>query len=488
MIDSLKGSVKYLVLLVLVYMPIFGHLDTLPIRLWDESRLALNAYEMQKNGNLIVTYFDGKPDMWNTKPPLLIWMQAGLMEIIGVNELAVRIPSAIAAFLTCIVIILFSIKYLKEYWFGFIAVLVLITSHGYINTHASRTGDYDALLAFFTTLSGLSYFAFIETKKNKFLYLFFAALALSILTKGVTSLLFAPGLLIYTLWQEQLINILKNKHFYIGIVSFLFISLGYYFLREIKNEGYIEAVQMNELGGRYMNALEGHNAGFWYYYNNFLDFQLTSWYIYIPCGLLVGLSHNSSKMVKLSVFSTILILTFFLVISSAQTKIQWYDVPLYPYISILIAVFLFSIFNFLSSNQQILNTLKYNIAPFLFLFLVLIQPYKTIIAKTYFPKEYSWDVDSYRIGYFLKAAVAGQQDCNNYYLCEEGYNPQNTFYLKILQKKGIKISPKDCANLSVGEKAIAHQKNIKDFIDSHYNTEIIGQFDNVVKYKINGRK
>ena len=42
-------------------MPIFGDLDTLPIRISDESRLAINAYEMLQNKNYLVTHFEGKP-------------------------------------------------------------------------------------------------------------------------------------------------------------------------------------------------------------------------------------------------------------------------------------------------------------------------------------------------------------------------------------------------------------------------------------------
>src|SRR5690606_9717613 len=100
--------------------------------IWDEARLAINAYEMSQNGNLIVTYFDGAPDMWNTKPPLLIWIQALFIKMFGFNELAIRLPSAIAALFTCVVILIFSEKYLKNFWFGFIAVVVLVTSQGYI--------------------------------------------------------------------------------------------------------------------------------------------------------------------------------------------------------------------------------------------------------------------------------------------------------------------------------------------------------------------
>ena len=53
---------KYVLLIIVLCMPIFGHLDTLPICIWDESRLAINAYEMLKNKNYLVTHFEGKPD------------------------------------------------------------------------------------------------------------------------------------------------------------------------------------------------------------------------------------------------------------------------------------------------------------------------------------------------------------------------------------------------------------------------------------------
>ena len=125
-INKVSDYFKYIILGVLIYFPVFGHLDTLPIRIWDESRQAINAYEMYHNSDYIVTHFEGKPDMWNTKPPFLIWTQVILMKTIGINELAVRLPSAFAAFFTCLALLLFSIKYLKNFWFGFIVIVVLI--------------------------------------------------------------------------------------------------------------------------------------------------------------------------------------------------------------------------------------------------------------------------------------------------------------------------------------------------------------------------
>ena len=171
--------IKYVILVLLLAVPIFGFLDTLPIRIYDEARIAINAMEMFHSGDYIVTFFDYCPEMWNTKPPLLIWCQVFFMHIVGTNEIAIRLPSALAVFATCITLLVFSLRYLKNFWLAFIAIITLITCDGYVGTHISRTGDYDALLTFFTTLSCLLFFAYSETKKTKFLYLFFTALLLA---------------------------------------------------------------------------------------------------------------------------------------------------------------------------------------------------------------------------------------------------------------------------------------------------------------------
>lgn len=483
-----KSIVKYLILAALMYMPIFGHLDSLPIRIWDESRLAINAYEMLNNKDYVVTHFEGNPDMWNTKPPLMIWIQVFFMKLLGVNELAVRLPSAIAAFFTCITLLVFSIKYLKQFWFGFITVFVLITTHGYINLHATRTGDYDAMLTLFTTLSGLLFFSFCETKNNKYLYLFFLFTTFAVLTKSINGLLFLPALFIYSILQKQLIPILKNKHFYIGLFSFMLFVFGYYLLRESKNPGYINAVKINELGGRFLEVIENHQHSFWFYFNNFINFQISLWYLLIPCGLVLGFVIKNKAINRLTLFVFLMVITFFLVISTAQTKLQWYDVPLYPFLSILIAVFLFYIFDALKSLKWMGQTLSVNVMPFIFLFLIGIQPYQKIIEKTYKPKEYSWDKDFYELSYFLKDATKGKFDLHKQYLLFDGYNAHLLFYLKILNDNGVRISLKDWRNLNPADMVIAYQPQVKQYIEESYTHEIVSINGNVLTYKIYERK
>jgi 4-amino-4-deoxy-L-arabinose transferase-like glycosyltransferase len=479
---------KYVVLTGLVYFPLFSYLDTLPIRIWDESRLAMNAYEMFKYGDYLVTHFEGKPDLWNTKPPLLIWLQVMSMKTFGVNVLAIRLPSAIAALFTAAVLMVFSIRYLKNYWFGFIAVMVLITSHGYVNVHSTRTGDYDALLTLFTTLFGLSFFAYLETKRTLYLYYFFLFCALAVLTKSITGLVFIPALVIYSVWHKQVVVLLKNKHFYLGLLGFLLLVVGYYGLRELYNPGYLKAVQENELGGRYLSALEAHKEDFWFYYTNFINYQFSYWHLFIPCGMLIGATSKNRNLKRISFFSSLMIFTFLIVISSAQTKLEWYDVPLYPYLALLATVFLYFIFDLLKNIPLTRLNLSYNVLPYIFLLFLMIPPYTSIVNKTYKPQEHPWDKDFYDISYHLKDAVKGHQDLDGYFMVYDGYKAHLDMYIHLLHEKNIDFDFKDWKQLDSGDRVIACQSEVIDFIENQYHYELLYHNGTIKKYHIHGRK
>jgi hypothetical protein len=266
------------------------------------------------------------------------------------------------------------------------------------------------------------------------------------------------------------------------------IVIGYYLLRELKNPGYILAVQKNELGGRYLEVIESHQHGFWFYFNNFVNFKISVWFPLVPCGLITGFIVKNKKMNRITLFSSLVVITFFLFISTAQTKLEWYDVPLYPFLAILTSIFIFHVFDFLQTSSWLHKTYAANIMPFVFLSFIGIKPYYGILAKTYKPKEYVWEKDFYEIGYFLKDAVRGKYNLNNSYLLYDGYKTHNLFYLKLLNDKGTQISFYDWRNLKSGDTAIAYQTNVKQYLSDHYNYEVILKNGNVLMYKIYGTK
>jgi len=480
---NLKKLLNYLLIAALVYFPIFGHLGTLPIRIWDESRLAINAYEMYKNGDFIVTHYLGQPDMWNTKPPLMIWFQVLFMKTIGVGELAVRLPSAFAALFTCISLLVFFRRYI-DFWFGFISVLVLVSSTGYISLHGSRTGDYDVLLTLFTTLYALFFYTYCETKNTKYIYLFFFFCALAVLTKGIAGLLLIPGIVIFSFLRNEFFSLFKNKHFYFGAFSFLFLVVGYYLLREAFNNGFLLSVNENELGGRYLSIKEDHRETIYYYFMNIISYRFEYWQLLIPCGFVIGFTTKQIKIRKISTFASTIALSFLVIISSSHNRLEQYDMQLFPFLSIIVTVFIYFIFNLLNQSENLKRSFSTNLTPYLFLFLLMIKPYENIIGKTYKPKETNEWSEFYELSYFLKEAIKGQINLKNKYVLYDGYDAHILFYLDVLNKKGINVSRKDWQNLSDGDIVITHQIQIKEYLNKTYQCKLIESIGNVEVFKI----
>jgi 4-amino-4-deoxy-L-arabinose transferase-like glycosyltransferase len=483
-------AVQYIILLILIYIPVFGYMESVPIQLYDESRLANNAYEMYHDGDLVVTHFEGKPDMWNTKPPLMIWFQVFFMKLFGDRELSVRLPSALGAFLTCLTILFFSVRYAKDFWYGFIAIVVLVSAVGYINHHAVRTGDYDALLTLFTTLYCLSFFIFVETNSRRFLYLTFIAIILAALTKGIGGMFFIPALMLYSIIRKKFLPIVKSRDTYIGIALFLFVVVGYYLLRENHNPGYIKAVWANELGGRYFETIEGHKAEFWFYYKMLVKYHFPYWCLILPVGVLVGFLHPDQFFRKLTWFLTLMVGFYFLVISFGQTKLEWYTVPMYPFLAMIVAIAIHFVFGITKSFFEKKKSYGlFKVMPYVLLIAIFIHPYSAIARRTIKPRVFPWDEEFYRIDYYLKDAIKGQHNVNGYNVLLNGVDSNTLFYIRVLRDKGVDISAKfDWMNLTEGEKAIVHQKGVHEYIELNFEYDVVARTDNIALYRINKKK
>ena len=489
-INKLAYYSSFIVLALLIYFPLFGYLNYLPLQLWDESRLAVNAIEMLQNKNWLVTYFEGSPDLWNTKPPLLIWLQVLSMKLGGISVLSFRLPSALAALGTCILILIFCIRYLKDNVLAISSVLVLITSQGYISLHVTRTGDYDSLLVFFLTASCLLYYSFLKTGKKKLLTYFFVSLTLGVLTKGIAGLMFAPGLLIFGLLshRSRIKEMLKSSQFYIGIVLFLVVVVGYYYLREMNNPGYLAAVSQNELGGRFFHVVEEHKENFWYYFDLIRTSQFGYWNLLIPCGALVGILSKRKTIKDLSLFLILLILQYFLLISSAKTKLEWYDAPLYPFLAITISIFITSIFTFLKKIDYSKRNYVINPFPMIFLFLVFVKPYNQIFNKTYKPRLSTQIESDYYISYYLKRALNHKYQIDNCVILKKGNEQSDLFYVEALNIRGYNLKFIDSNEIKPGQSIIVSDEKYRKFINDHYNCEKIQLTKQVYQYNIHNAK
>jgi 4-amino-4-deoxy-L-arabinose transferase-like glycosyltransferase len=232
------------------------------MNVWDESRQANNAIEMMLSGNYAFPTYNGQPDFWNTKPHLLIAIQAFFMKILGPGLLALRLPSAIAGFIT----VLIWFKFIHErngFYSAAVFVLVLLTCSGFNVYHVTRTGDYDALLVLFISLATIGIIQ-MENSQPELKKAIMAGLWISLaaLTKSVAVLLWIPSWILLIYWQRR--NLGKNIYLF-SLVLFglpLLTMLIYYGFREWLNTGYVSAVWQNEWIGRYLKPNEGHVTNF----------------------------------------------------------------------------------------------------------------------------------------------------------------------------------------------------------------------------------
>ena len=120
------------------------------------------------------------------KPPLFYWAQAASINVLGLNEFALRLPSAIAALLWAASIFLFTRRCYdtRTAWHAtlFMGASLLVTMVG-------RTATPEALLNLFLTLTLLNIYSFYHTGKKKHIYWSFMFAALGVLTKGSIAIL-----------------------------------------------------------------------------------------------------------------------------------------------------------------------------------------------------------------------------------------------------------------------------------------------------------
>lgn len=159
----------------------FYQLGQLPVRDWDEARHGVSAYEMMKNGNLIVNTYQYAPDYWNLKPPMSFWGVTLGYKLFGFEVLGLRFYSALAFVLTAAVIAVFA-KWRYGSLESLLILLIFLCSSPYYRFHFARHGDADSLFSLFMVLSILA--ALLVEERPWALPVCSGAFALAFLTRS----------------------------------------------------------------------------------------------------------------------------------------------------------------------------------------------------------------------------------------------------------------------------------------------------------------
>jgi len=312
--------------------------DALPLQAWDESRNAANAYGLAASGHWLVPPYDGQPDHWNTKPPLLVWSISALMRLGAPLLLTIRLPSMLAALATVGVVWGVCRYALHDGVAAAIAGFLLLSSHLYVGLHVARTGDFDVLLSLFTLCYVVTFWFAIERGGRMRIGWFAvsaALLVLAVMTKGVAGGFALVGLLVFALLHGGLLLLLRDVRVWLLGLLVLLLCLGYYFSRELYDPGYLQGVWLNELGGRFAVTHDQHAQGL-QFYPVVLAKSFEPGFILLPLAALplCGADARRRSLVMLCLLSVAGILA---VLTTAQTKLFWYAAPLVPLLAIAVA-------------------------------------------------------------------------------------------------------------------------------------------------------
>ena len=437
---------------------------------------------MRERGSDIVPYYNGEMDYWNTKPPLINWLQILSMKIFGINEFAIRFPSALAGLFT----VLFLYWFLKKHFnsiTGFVGSCVLLTSVGFVSFHGTRTGDTDALLTFFMTVSYLIILdIFIsQSVDRKKIMILTASFIFGFLAKSIAVFLFLPGVFIFGWMFERafFIQILKRKSIWISVVVVCSVVVGFILLRNSLQPGYSDLFFRSDLG-RVGTTIEKHEGPFWFYIDQLVNKRYSFWILFFVLSILFLFAKNKNEKSALVLRYTSSLSIFYLVfISISVTKLEWYDLPLFPLFALSISVFFYVLLEKIS-----LTGIKTVIA-FLVLFFV---PYKHVFGLSQTNHYTSFEMQNEIKERYLKAnfsvyPLSSEYKCTIYH---DNYLRSLEFYQKAYHAR-IKIKLTDKPDFLTNEVVWISDDHLKNKFETFYEFEITDQFDNLTIYRVKGR-
>ncbi len=465
-----KIFIALLVGLVLAF-PIFTHLADHSIRLWDESINVLHAINMSLNHNFLMRMRDGVPDMWETKPPFLIWCMVLSIKLFGYNELAYRFPTAFAGVGIMAAMFYFfkKLKFNAAYLTAFFVGLILVSSVGFYKEHVVRTADHEAMYMLLALLGLFHIFCAVEKNETitKSIYLSAIFFSFSVLTKSVAPLMFLPGIFIFFLVEKKMLLLLRNKHFYLSLILFLIPIVSYYLLRENYNHGYIQQAFNNEWLPRYLNA-DGHynDENYWYYFILMKNDQFVYFFPFVFLSIIWCCFFVKEK--SLGRFFSIQSLSFFFIVSKGGNN-TWYDFPLIIFSAIIIGLTLrdliFMAIDFIKPKQK-------NVAIGIIALLIFAVPYFTTVYQNTNINTHD-DSPEMSYGYGFRALQKGNTLPHQFFVLEK-YNLQMAWHLKdyvavFNETKHYQITRiNDCRKLKAGDVVMATFWEQKDSLHQQF--------------------
>jgi 4-amino-4-deoxy-L-arabinose transferase-like glycosyltransferase len=190
------------------------------------------------------------------------------------------------------------------------------------------------------TIGMISWFAWLDSERRRYLLLSYASLGLAVLAKGPVALFLAVAILVIFAAARRTPKILWRSLSLTGVLVFCVITLPWYGLVEMRNPQFFRVFILEHNLARFGTNLFHHPEPFWYY----LPVTLLSW---VPWTVFVVLAFASVlrriRKDEPDSFPTFLLIWIVVVVvffSISQSKLPGYVLPAIPAGILLLATYL----------------------------------------------------------------------------------------------------------------------------------------------------
>jgi len=239
-------------------------LGSVPLYDLDEGAFTEATREMLASGNYITPTMDGEPRF--DKPVLIYWLQAASMKLLGLNELALRLPSALAA-TGWLLALWFFVRRHPDSDLATATVAALVMALTLEVSIIAKAATADAVLNLFLALSFFDIYRWYLRPERGTLLRVYLWLGLGFLTKGPVAILF-PVLVsfLFFLSVRSLQDWLRAVRFPWGWVLLLAVVLPWHITIYLDTgPGFFENFFLRHNLGRFGTAMHGHQGFFGYY-------------------------------------------------------------------------------------------------------------------------------------------------------------------------------------------------------------------------------
>ena len=328
-----------LLLAVLASVVFLFRLGSPPLTSPNEGLYAEVAREMNATGDFVIPR--ANTVVYLEKPPLLYWGTALSMRVFGENAFAARLPSALAAIAT-VLLVGAAGRRLFGARAGILSGIVLATSLGF--ALVGRQVLFDSLLTLWTTLALLGFWFGTEPandprSRRRWLLAGYAALGLGVLTKGLVSIAI-PALvaIVYALAARDGARV-RRAWSGSGAVLFLAVAVPWHVIASLRQKQFAWFYLVNEHWLRFLGRREpaDFHADPIFAPAAAVFLLPLPWSIFLPAAFASELRSRRAPREILFLFSWILAPVVFFTLS--RTRTYYYLLPAVPAVALWLGRF-----------------------------------------------------------------------------------------------------------------------------------------------------